>query len=228
MSVSSHRRISVKFSFLLQFSPVPNLEIKNDETPTKSSHHVVIDWRWSHIHWMSLILDLVGSCVECWHHLVEFSKVWKQFANTHHHLSILVSQFSTYCGALSYPSGWGFPVKLGVPSSSMWAEGFPVKLEVGSSNLNWTTSLQSLSCELPLWLGVILWPEVTKTKTYSLKYHVNIIVFWVFFSSFCCPQGKYHFYFFSFFLFPCTEGQYPFVLSFLFFSFSPPRSLSPR
>ncbi len=107
---------------MLQFSPVPDLEIKNDETPTKSSHHVVIDWRWSHIpYWMSLILYLVGPCVDCWHHLVEFSKVWRQFVNTHHHLSILVSQFSTYCGALSYPSGWGgFPVKLGIRSSNTW------------------------------------------------------------------------------------------------------------
>jgi hypothetical protein len=55
----------------------------------------------------------VGPCVDCWYHVVKFSKVWRAFVYTSYHQSILLSQFCTYYGSVSYPSGWGFDCSSG-------------------------------------------------------------------------------------------------------------------
>jgi hypothetical protein len=155
---------------LLQFSPVPNLEIKNDETPTKSSHHVVIDWRWSHIHRMSLLLYLVGPCLDCWHHLVEFSKVWRQFVNTQHHNSAPTLELWATLVAEGSLSSWGFGVQV-----RGW--GFPCE----AGGWEFKSQLDHFSLIIVLWAtlvvrGVSLWPEVTKAKSYSLNITLILLV----------------------------------------------------
>ncbi len=89
----------------------------------------------------------VGPCVDCWHHVVEFSKVWKTFV-----LRVIISQYY-YRYSVPTTDQWATlvaEVLTAAYTTDQWAtlvaEVLTAKLAVGNSNPYWTTSRQCALC----------------------------------------------------------------------------------